>query len=74
MAKKKTYSVLVKAFATVVVVAASKEEALEIGCDALSMGDLQMDEGSVEKELKTAQEIDSARRHADRVVEWEDAH
>ena len=72
MAKKKTYSVSVTAFATVVVVAANEADALEYGCYALRMGDLQMDEGKVERELKTPEEIASARRDADRVVEWEE--
>lgn len=73
MAKKlKNYEVSVTAFATVLVIAAeSEEKALEYATDRVSFGDLQMDEANVTREIKTAEELESCRRHADVVAEDE---
>lgn len=65
----KTYSVLIKAFAVLVVDAEDKESAMEIATDEVRMGDFQMEEAQIEKQLKTAQEIAQAKRFADRIVE-----
>lgn len=66
---KKTYSVSIKAFATVVVVAGAGEDPVEIACEQIRMGDLQLDEGGPAKELKTKEEIERAKRHAEVVLE-----
>lgn len=73
MAKKlKNYEVSVTAFATVLVIAAeSEEKALEYATDRVSFGDLQMDEAEVKREIKTDEELESCRRHADVVAEDE---
>ena len=73
MAKKlKNYEVSVTAFATVLVVSAeSEEKALEYATDRVNFGDLKMDEAVVKLEIKTAEELESFRRHADVVVEDE---
>jgi len=71
MAKKKlkNYEVLVTAFATVLVLEAeSEEKAMEYATDELRMGDLQLDEASVKCEIKTAEDLDRARRHADAIA------
>lgn len=68
MAKLKNYEVSITAFATVLVLKAeSEEKALEYATECMNFGDFQMDEAEVKRELKTAQELDSCRRHADAV-------
>jgi hypothetical protein len=70
---KKTYTVSVVAFANVLVIdAANESEAMQLACDEIDFGDLQMDEASVKDELTTTERIDSARRHADRVIDATD--
>lgn len=64
----KTYSVLIKAFATVVLRAETEEQALEIACEETRFGDLQVSESVVERELTTPEDIAQAKRHADKVV------
>ncbi len=73
MSKKlKNYEVTVSAFATVLVIAAENEEkALEYATGRVSFGDLQMDEAEVKREIKTADELEACRRHADVVAEDE---
>ena len=74
MAKKKlkNYEVSVSAFATVLVIAAENEEqAIEYATDRVHFGDLQMDEAEVKREIKTAEELECSRRHADIVAEDE---
>lgn len=69
---KKDYSVLVTAFASVLVIqASSEEEALELATDQLNLGDLQMDEGKVERIIESEEELATHRRHADHIVEAE---
>lgn len=74
MAKKKlkNYEVSVTALATVLVINAENEEkALEYATDRVSFGDLLMDEAEVKREIKTAEELERSRRHADVVAEDE---
>lgn len=67
--KKNTYTVSVIAFATVLVIDAKDEsEAMQLACDEIDFGDLQMDEASVKEKLTTVERVESARRHADRVL------
>ena len=69
---KKSYVVSVIAYADVVVIdAESEEKAMEYALDALSLGDMEMDEASVKEELKTEEDIERAKRHAQAVSEDE---
>lgn len=69
--KKKNYNVIVKAYATVLVIGAeSEEKALEYASDTLRMGDMQLDEAEIKNEVKNCN-LESARRFADVVSEDE---
>lgn len=68
----KNYEVTVSAFATVLVIAAENEEkALEYATDCVCLGDLEMVEAEVKREIKTAEELERSRRHAEVVAEYE---
>jgi len=67
----KTFSVSIVAFATVFVTGVeSEEEALEAATADTNLGDLQLDEARIEKELTTEEEIERTQRHADVKVNW----
>lgn len=69
---KKNYSVIIRAYSTVVVEGASSpQEAMELAEENVRFGDFEHDESEVEMELKTKEELDSAKRHANSVVEDE---
>jgi len=64
----KNYSVSIVAFATVVVLDAENEEdALDRAMDELDMGDMNLDEGKIEKQIPD-EELESYQRHADAVA------
>lgn len=63
--KLKSYEVLLKAYAVVVVINAEDEEkALEYAEQEVSRGDFEIDDFTIERELKTTQEIERAKSHA----------
>jgi hypothetical protein len=67
----KTFSVSIVAFATVLVKGVeSVEEALEAATADTNLGDLQLDEAKIEKEVTTPEELESMGRHADVTVDW----
>ena len=61
------YSVLTKAFASVVVEAETPEEAMEIVVSDVSRGDLQHDSTEIEYEIKP-EALEANLRHADKVL------
>jgi hypothetical protein len=66
--KLKNYEVLIKAYAVIVVEGAKdEEEAVEFASQDISLGDFEIDEYEVERELKTLQEMESAKKHCQRV-------
>lgn len=65
----RTFNVSVTAFATVMVVAQSEEEAMKLATEEIRFGDFQHDTTEVKGEAKTPEEIASLRRHADKIVE-----
>lgn len=68
----KNFQVLIKAYAAVVVIEAENEEkAVELALEDVSFGDFEMDEAVVEREIKTEQELASAKRHAQHVCKLE---
>lgn len=67
---KKSYEVVFKAYASVLVIDAENEDdALELAENELSTGDFEVDEFFVERVLKTPAEVAAARRRANAVSE-----
>jgi len=58
------YNVSISAYSEVFIEAANEEEAQQRACDEVNYGDFEMDSGEPAQELKTAEEIDRYRRHA----------
>lgn len=59
------YIINITAFATVLVKNASNpDEAMTAACDWISLGDLQLDEGSIGREVKD-EDLKNEERHAD---------
>ena len=58
----KTFEVLITAYKTVIVEASSEDEAMEIASEECTSSDWEADRWSIEKELKTANDIDQAKR------------
>jgi hypothetical protein len=61
----KHFEMLVKAYTTLVVEAEDDLHAHEIASDALNLNGFDLDEISIEKELKTPEEVESAIRHSE---------
>lgn len=64
----KTFLVLIKASASVVVPAETEEQALEIAAEETRFGDMEMNHSEVTSELTTPEQIAQATRLADKVV------
>lgn len=63
----KNYLVLIKVYATVLVLKAeSEDKALEYATDDAFLGDCQLDEAKIEKEVPEEQ-IENAKKHADSI-------
>lgn len=65
----KTYQVLIKAYATVIVEAANEDNAMELAEEQVSYGTFTFEESEVEKVLTDPNEIARAKAHAELVVE-----
>ena len=73
--KKKNYVVLVKAFTTICVLNAKDEEdALKVAEYSLCMGDLELDEMSVDEKINTPEELERAKYYAERIVDADDEY
>lgn len=67
--KLKNYEILIKGCASVVVMQAENSlEAIDLAQDQLTHGDFEVDELNVVSELKTAEQIDRAKRFAQLVI------
>lgn len=65
---RKNYEVLLKAYSVVVVVGARNEDhALEIACEEVSRGDFDIEESTIDRELKTDRGLANAKRQANRI-------
>lgn len=69
---KKTWRVQIKAFATVIVEARSKTEALDVAVDQCRLGDLCFDEAEVKGKV-SPDEIDAVKRHCELFIPEEAA-
>jgi hypothetical protein len=70
MSRKKNYEVLIKAYATVVVVGAkNQDEALNWASEEISTGDFQIESAEVEREIKGNLALERAKAHADCISE-----
>lgn len=67
--KLRSYEVLLKAYAIVVVVDAESEDAaLEYAEQEVSRGDFEIEEFTIERELTTPKQVEQAKRHANAVA------
>ncbi len=67
--KLKNYEVRMTAFATILVLEAENgEHAIDLAADKIRIGDMELDEAWVEKEVNTEEELESLKRHAQAIA------